>query len=846
MEIKEVKEGVESSPSSSLIVGLAANGTKNSRFMVRWALDNFMPKGRVLFKLFHVRPKIKMVPTPLGNYIPIDQVRGDVAAAYKKDVEWQTEEMLLLYKKMFNEKKAEAEILIIEADDVAEAISKEVSRYKVSNLVVGASSGNGIIRRLTGGKLSSRIIKCIPSFCTVYIVSDGRLSSVHSPGSTTDSSAVTSGSEESFKDENDSTNASSNSLKVKFDMYINLKAISSLLRAPLQPSQKNQPFSNGDPRRSSCDDTHGSIVPLGSDGDDVVSGSSILQRTIRRNLAFYKGNRNRSGGTDTSNTKHFSPSTNEHCSSASSNGSEAQDSCSASGSDKGSRTSCNSDRVSSADSSQDSSLLENEVDIDFELERLRTEIRHLRGVYKLAEDESVGALKQINELAAQHMEEEVKLRDINFRVEKAEEIAQQEKEKRKAAEIEAEYVRQFADQEASRRKGLEDMASNKASEKEWLKKSLEHAYLKFTWEEIASATASFSDSFKIGVGSNGTVYKGTFRHTVVAVKVLHSNEGARMKQFNQELDILGRIRHPHLLLLLGACPEPGCLVYEYMENGSLDDRLQCQGDTPPIPWFCRFRIAWEVASALLFLHSTRPEPIIHRDLKPANILLDKNFVSKIGDVGLSTLLPHKSSSLSTVYKDTAPVGTFFYMDPEYQRSGLVSTKSDIYGLGMVILQLLTAKSPMGLTYIIENAIGEEGCLRDILDPRAGNWPTEEAKELARLGLSCLELRRKDRPDLGSQILPLLEKLKDTAEKARVSTQIAPTVPPSYFLCPILNRVMDDPCIASDGYTYDRDAIEKWLSKNGNSPMTNVPLPNKELIPNQSLLSAIKCWKSRSS
>lgn len=133
------------------------------------------------------------------------------------------------------------------------------------------------------------------------------------------------------------------------------------------------------------------------------------------------------------------------------------------------------------------------------------------------------------------MEEEVKLRDINFRVEKAVEIAQQEKEKREAAEIAAEYVRQFADQEASRRRGLENMASNEASEKEWLRKSLEHAYLKFTWEEIASATASFSDSFKVGVGSNGTVYKGTFRHTVVAVKVLHSNEGARMKQFNQEV-----------------------------------------------------------------------------------------------------------------------------------------------------------------------------------------------------------------------------------------------------------------------------------------------------------------------
>lgn len=74
MEIKEVKEGVESSPSSSLIVGLAANGTKNSRFMVRWALDNFMPKGRVLFKLFHVRPKIKMVPTPCKFFVKKSEI----------------------------------------------------------------------------------------------------------------------------------------------------------------------------------------------------------------------------------------------------------------------------------------------------------------------------------------------------------------------------------------------------------------------------------------------------------------------------------------------------------------------------------------------------------------------------------------------------------------------------------------------------------------------------------------------------------------------------------------------------------------------------------------------------
>lgn len=237
-----------------------------------------------------------------------------------------------------------------------------------------------------------------------------------------------------------------------------------------------------------------------------------------------------------------------------------------------------------------------------------------------------------------------------------------------------------------------------------------------------------------------------------------------------------------MLLLLGACPEKGCLAYEYMENGSLEDRLQCKNNTTPLPWFCRFRIAWEVASALIFLHSSKPEPIIHRDLKPANILLDSNFVSKIGDAGLSTLLSTPNMPFSTIYKDTAPVGTFFYMDPEYQRTGLLSPKSDTYALGMVILQLLTAKSPIGLPLIAESAL-EKDCLMEILDSRAGLWPEAEAKELAFLGLSCLELRGKDRPDLKDKVFPVLERLKDVAERAHDS--IPPSVTPKHFICPLL-------------------------------------------------------------
>jgi serine/threonine protein kinase len=242
-----------------------------------------------------------------------------------------------------------------------------------------------------------------------------------------------------------------------------------------------------------------------------------------------------------------------------------------------------------------------------------------------------------------------------------------------------------------------------------------------------------------------------------------------------------------MLMLLGACPDRGCLVYEYMENGSLADRLQRINDTPPIPWFHRFRIAWEIVSALMFLHSTKPNPIIHRDLKPENVLLGVNLVSKIGDVGLSTLVPLKESlSSRTVYKKTGLAGTLFYLDPEYQRTGQVSVKSDTYSFGMVILQLLTARSPIGLPELVERAV-EDDELSGVLDESAGNWPLKEAYALAQLGLSCLEMRSKDRPDLRSMVAVELERLKHIVDALLEPVQAVPDlpVPPSHFMCPIL-------------------------------------------------------------
>ena len=234
-----------------------------------------------------------------------------------------------------------------------------------------------------------------------------------------------------------------------------------------------------------------------------------------------------------------------------------------------------------------------------------------------------------------------------------------------------------------------------------------------------------------------------------------------------QVEVLSCIRHPNMVLLLGACPEYGCLIYEHMANGSLEDRLFRRGGTPVLPWQLRFRIAAEIGTGLLFLHQTKPEPLVHRDLKPGNILLDRNYVSKISDVGLARLVPPSVADSVTQYRMTSTAGTFCYIDPEYQQTGMLGIKSDVYSLGVLLLQIITAKPPMGLTHHVERAI-ENGTFAEMLDPAVPDWPVEEALMFAKLALQCAEMRRKDRPDLGKVVLPLLNRLRALAEEEMVS------------------------------------------------------------------------------
>jgi hypothetical protein len=401
-------------------------------------------------------------------------------------------------------------------------------------------------------------------------------------------------------------------------------------------------------------------------------------------------------------------------------------------------------------------------DVAAEMRRLKLDLEYTLSLYNTACKEATVAKQKAKELSEWKLEKENSYEQVKLSQEAALALAELEKAKRKAAVEAAEKAKKIAQVEAQRRLYAELKAKREAEARSRALSILSNngiSYRIYTIEEIETATSKFSNSVKIGEGGYGPVFRGKLDHTRVAIKVLSADTANGMQQFQREVEVLSCMRHPNMVLLLGACPEYGCLVYEYMNNGSLEDRLFQKGNSPTIPWPIRFKIAAEIATGLLFLHNAKPEPLVHRDLKPANILLDRNYTCKIGDVGLSRLVPPSVVDSVTQYHITKAAGTFYYIDPEYQQTGKLGTKSDTYSLGILLLQIITAKSPMGITHHVGMAI-EEGTFGDILDPSVRDWPVEEALEFAKVALKCAELIKKDRPDLGSVVLPELNQLRD--------------------------------------------------------------------------------------
>lgn len=816
MEIEE-DESCETVPEMEApgvsTVAIAVSGSKNSRHALKWALDKFVPGGQVLFRILHVRPPITMVPTPMGNYVPISRVRDDVASAYREEVEWQARNMLLPFKKMCAQRQVEAEAVLLESVDVPSAISEEIDKFNIGKLVLGSSSKSIFRRKVKVSKTASKISECIPRFCTAYIISKGKLSFVHTATSDTcetprsiSSSTVSSPSTRSLSSSARSDWIHRNGTE---NVAFHQASLSSQHDHTLPQVNK---LSN---RGATPSDSTGSEISY-HDGTTLITNSHSV--------------------------------TSETQLSSSSSGNSIQKSflrdTSLDGTDL---------RASVSDTATSLNHSVEQRDLKLEIENIKVKLQHLQKLHEVDQNESVDSPQKVcDTLGIRHNKEQIKHREIDMTEHMVRRLVRKmEREEHNVTKTESQTSLDSSEREAIQTNGDHQSAVEKKTGQEIAGRFFTE-YNRYSWEQLQAATSSFSSDLVIGKGTYGTVYRAKFPHTVAAVKVLNSLEGFGSKQLQQELEVLGKIRHPHLLLLLGACPEHGCVVYEFMENGSLDDMLHHRRNgTPPLAWYDRIRIAWEVATAVAFLHSARPDPIIHRDLKPANILLDRNLASKVGDVGLSTALPLRATGEGqhTMVKNTAPVGTFCYIDPEYQRTGAVSAKSDVYALGVVVLQLLTGRtSPLGLAHAVETALEDGGsAFTDILDATGGKWPLEEAQELAVLALRCAEMRRRDRPGLHEHVLPALERIKDVAARAArlVRSASAAAAPPGHFLCPILQEVMVDPVVASDGYTYDRKAIEMWLGMKDKSPMTNLRLQSRSLIPNHSLRSAIMDWRSSS-
>jgi len=263
-----------------------------------------------------------------------------------------------------------------------------------------------------------------------------------------------------------------------------------------------------------------------------------------------------------------------------------------------------------------------------------------------------------------------------------------------------------------------------------------------------------------------------------------------------QVAVLSRVRHPNLITLIGACPDDFALVYEFLPNGTLEDWLSCKKNMPPLTWKVRTRIIGEICSALAFIHSHKPYPIVHGDLNLGNILIDANFVSKLGDLGICHL--HRQPDLPTNNLQRHPTknhkGTPCYMDNgEFMKARELMLWSDVNSFGIIILRLLTGRSQQQIGEIVEEAM-EKGNLHSIIDASAGDWPFTQANKMAHLGLRCINLSWGRQPELAGEVWVVVEQLMKAASLTTGSSQFespSDAPPPSHFICPIF-QVSDPP------------------------------------------------------
>ncbi|KAJ4813336.1 cysteine-rich RECEPTOR-like kinase [Rhynchospora pubera] len=272
----------------------------------------------------------------------------------------------------------------------------------------------------------------------------------------------------------------------------------------------------------------------------------------------------------------------------------------------------------------------------------------------------------------------------------------------------------------------------------------------FEFSALRSATNNFNPANKLGEGQFGLVYKGVLNDgEEVVVKRLARNSREGIENSKKEVTILGKLRHPNLVKLLGFCvrEEEMLLCYEYIPNRSLDQLLfgNLENQDSPLNWGMRYSILEGISAGLLYLHEDSGHAIIHREIKPSNILLDQNMVPKISDFGLSQLFDQDN-----FFVKLCRVASCGHMAPELQKK-IISTNADVYSFGVLILEIVTGQRNSSFeSGLVAHVLQcwSEGKVRELIDPKLKKpYPVNEIQRCIQIALACLIEEPRMRPKI---------------------------------------------------------------------------------------------------
>eukprot|EP00253_Pinus_taeda_P025297 PITA_25297 len=285
-----------------------------------------------------------------------------------------------------------------------------------------------------------------------------------------------------------------------------------------------------------------------------------------------------------------------------------------------------------------------------------------------------------------------------------------------------------------------------------LGQSIANPELIFNYDILREATCNFNLANKLGDGGFGSVYKGVLPDgRVVAVKRLYMGTRHADAEFLNEANLISRVQHRNLVKLLGCAVERSerLLVYEYLENSSLDKFLFDATKRHLLDWKERYEIIVGTARGLAYLHEESQIRVIHRDIKASNILLDDKHKPKIADFGLARFFAEDESHVST-----RVAGTLGYMAPEYALRGQLTEKADVFSFGVLLLEIISGRKNRSSCEDMEFLI--EGTWRlyttdralEIMDPTLeGSYSSEEGIRVIKIGLLCTQAAAASRPSM---------------------------------------------------------------------------------------------------